>query len=385
MKNVAILGSTGSIGRSSLAVLSKMEDRFKVTGLSAGSNLNLIIEQIKIFKPGVVSVKNKQDAESLKEHFAGDGLKITYGPDGAEEVAAYPANDIILSAITGISGLRPTMTAVETGKRVALANKESMVTAGDLLCRAAEKSGAEIIPVDSEHSGVFQCVRKEKITNIHRIILTASGGPFFGMSRDEIKDQSVDNALKHPRWKMGKKISIDSATMMNKGLEIIEAKWLFDLKAQQLDILIHPQSIVHALVEMKDGSVLAQLSRTDMKIPIQYALTFPDRIPSPLPYFNFIEAGSLDFFEPDQKTFPLIALAFQALKEKPYFSIAMNAANEIAVHEFLSGNLRFSGIWETIIDIMNELKPQEMNSLEDILTFDRAVRDMARNIIKQRD
>ncbi len=385
MKNVSILGSTGSIGRNTLKVISRLSGRFKVTGLSAGTNLELFIKQIEMHKPGIVSVKNKNDAEILRSRFRGNGLQITYGAEGNEEVAGFSSNDIIVLAITGISGLRPTMTAVKTGKRVALANKEAMVTAGALLRKSAEETGAEIIPVDSEHSGIFQCIRKEKNADVNRVILTASGGPFFEMRMDEIKNQSVKNALNHPRWKMGRKISIDSATMMNKGLEIIEAKWLFDLNPDQLDILIHPQSIIHALVEMNDGSVLAQLSRTDMKIPIQYALTYPERTPSTLPYLDLKKSGHLEFYEADQRQFPLVALAFRALREKPYFSIAMNAANEIAVQEFLSENLNFSGIWETIIDVMNKLTPQEIYTLEDILTLDREIREITRNIIKQRD
>jgi 1-deoxy-D-xylulose-5-phosphate reductoisomerase len=385
MKNISILGSTGSIGRNTLKVISKMADRFHVTGLSAGANLKLFTEQIELFKPAIVSVKNQDDAEALQNLFKGINVKITYGPEGTEEVAAFPDNDIIVSAITGISGLRPTMAAVQTGKRVALANKEAMVTAGALIQKSAEKSGAEIIPVDSEHSGVFQCIRKEKTAAVNRVMLTASGGPFFRMSPKEIRNQSVSNALNHPRWKMGKKISIDSATMMNKGLEIIEAKWLFDLSPRQLDILIHPQSIVHSLVEMKDGSVIAQLSRTDMKIPIQYALTYPERTSSLLPFLNLVNAGPLEFYEADQKIFPLVALAFQALREKPYFSIAMNAANEIAVQEFLYEKLSFSGIWETVIDVMNQLTPIEIQNLEELLAYDREVREKTRNIIKQRE
>lgn len=385
MKNISILGSTGSIGRNTLKVVSKMGGRFQVTALSAGTNLELLAEQIQIHKPRLVSVKNKSDAEALNGRLGESDLKITYGPEGSREAACYPGNDIVVSAITGISGLKPTLAAVQAGKRVALANKEAMVTAGALIRKTAEESGAEIIPIDSEHSGVFQCLLKEKIINVNRVILTASGGPFFRMNPDDIKNQSLQNALKHPRWKMGKKVTIDSATMMNKGLEIIEARWLFDLNPRQLDILIHPQSLVHSLVEMKDGSVLAQISRTDMKIPIQYALTYPERAASSLPYLNFKEAGPLEFFEADQKKFPLIALAFRALREMPYFSVAMNAANEVAVQEFLLERMNFSGIWETVMDVMNRLSPQSINNLEDIFAYDREIREITRNIIKLRN
>ena len=385
MKNISILGSTGSIGRNTLQVISKMEDRFNVTGLSAGSNIKLILEQIKIFRPEIVSLKNKKDADDLRSRLKGNRLKITCGPEGNEEVAGYTENDIVVSAITGINGVKPTLAALKTAKRLALANKEALVTAGALVQKAAQESGAEIIPVDSEHSGVFQCLSDEKTEDVNRVILTASGGPFFEMSPEEMKDQSPRNALNHPRWKMGKKISIDSATMMNKGMEIIEAKWLFNLNPKQLDILIHPQSIVHSLVEMKDGSILAQMSRTDMKIPIQYALTYPDRAESSLPYLNLENSGPLEFFEADQKKFPLIGLAFRALRENPYFSVGLNAANEVAVQEFLSERLNFSGIWETVMEVMNQLSPINLDTLEDIFLLDREVRETTRNFIKQRD
>ncbi len=384
MKYVSILGSTGSIGRNTLKVISKMSGRFKVAGLSAGSNLTLFRKQIEIYQPRIVSVKKKKDAEELRNLFNGTGLIITNGPSGTEEVAGYNGNDIVVSAITGISGLRPTLTAIQAGKRVALANKEAMVTAGALLKKAAAASGSEIIPVDSEHSGVFQCIRNENGAGINRVILTASGGPFYKLSPEKIKNQSIESALNHPKWEMGKKISIDSATMMNKGLEIIEARWLFDLNPKQLDVLIHPQSIVHALVEMKDGSILAQLSRTDMKIPIQYALTYPERTASTLPYLDLVKSSPFEFLNADQRKFPLLALAFRALREKPYFSIGLNAANEIAVQEFLSGRIHFSFIWESIIEVMNRMTPQVIDNLDDILNFDREIRDITRNIIKQR-
>lgn len=275
MANVAILGSTGSIGRSCLEVIERLSHRFRVLGLAAGRNTGLLEKQVERFKPEVVSVERKEEAEALKEKFRRSSLRVTYSQEGAEEVAGLKENDIVVSAITGISGLRPTLAALKAGKKIALANKESMVVAGLLIRKTVQEFGSQVIPVDSEHSGVFQCLTKEKLENVRKVILTASGGPFFRSTSQEMMNITPEKALNHPRWKMGRKVTIDSATLMNKGLELIEARWLFGLEPGKLGVLIHPQSIVHSLVEMNDGSVLAQLSPTDMKIPIQYALTYP--------------------------------------------------------------------------------------------------------------
>ncbi len=384
IQNVSILGSTGSIGRSTLEIISHLKDSFHVVGLSAGRNKELLYKQIKGFEPEIVSLSREEDADELKQMTFNHKVKIRYGQEGAEEVAGYSGNDIIISAITGIKGLKPTMAAVRSGKRVGLANKESMVAAGALINKEAFKSGAEVIPVDSEHSGVFQCLHKEKIQEVKKVLLTASGGPFFHLSQRDIKNQSVKDALNHPRWSMGKKISIDSATMMNKGLELIEAKWLFNLPPEKLDVLIHPQSIVHSLVEMRDGSVLAQLSLTDMKIPIQFALTYPHRKESWLPSLNLSEVGSLDFYEADLNKFPLLRLAFKALRKEQYFSIAVSASNESAVNAFLKKEIHFSDIWELVIEVAEETKKMEIKTVEDILRLDQETRERTRDKIRQR-
>ncbi|MGM0467059.1 MAG: 1-deoxy-D-xylulose-5-phosphate reductoisomerase [Acidobacteriota bacterium] len=384
MRNVSILGSTGSIGRNTLEIISYFKDQFKIVGLSAGKNKKLLYQQIKKFKPEIVSLRDKKDADELKEQRLNLPIKIKYGQEGAEHVAGYKKNDIIISAITGINGLKPTMAAVKSGKRVGLANKESMVAAGALINREASKSGAEIIPVDSEHSGVFQCLNKENIQEVKKVILTASGGPFFRLDEKDIKNQPVEKALNHPRWQMGKKISIDSATMMNKGLELIEAKWLFNLPPEKLGVLIHPQSIVHSLVEMRDGSILAQLSPTDMKIPIQFALTYPHRQESVLSSLDLSQVSSLDFYEVDFKKFPLIKLAYKALREEQYFSVALNASNEEAVHAFLEKEINFSDIWEFVIEVTEETKRIEIKTIDDILKIDQEARERTWSKIRQR-
>ena len=384
VKNVSILGSTGSIGQSTLEIISHLKDSFHVVGLSAGRNKELLYKQIKDFEPDIVSLSYEKEADELKRMKFNHKVKIRCGQEGAEEVAGYPKNDIVISAITGIKGLKPTIAAVRSGKRVGLANKESMVAAGALINKEAAESGAEIIPVDSEHSGVFQCLHKGNIQEVKKVILTASGGPFFHLNQRDIKNQSVEDALNHPRWSMGKKITIDSATMMNKGLELIEAKWLFDLPPEKLDVLIHPQSIVHSLVEMRDGSVLAQLSPTDMKIPIQFALTYPHRKESVLPSLNLSEVGALDFYEADLNKFPLLRLAFKALRKEQYFSIAVNASNESAVRAFLKKEISFSDIWELVIEVTEETKKMEIKTVEDILSLDQETRERTLNKIKQR-
>jgi len=385
LRNISILGSTGSIGRSTLEIISHLKDQFDVVGLSAGRNKKLLYEQIKKFKPEIVSLRDKKDAEELRSMKFSYRVKITYGPEGAEEVGGYHKNDIVICAITGINGLRPTLAAVKSGKRVGLANKEAMVAAGALINKEASESGAEVIPVDSEHSGIFQCLNKENIHEVKKVILTASGGPFFRLSQKQLRNQSVEKALNHPRWRMGKKISIDSATMMNKGLELIEAKWLFHLPSEKLEVLVHPQSIVHSLVEMRDGSFLAQLSLTDMKIPIQFALTYPHRIESFLPSLNLTQVQSLDFYDVDLEKFPLVRLAFKALNKEPYFSIAFNSANETSVDAFLRQEISFSDIWEIVIEAVEETPRMEVKNIEDIFRIDQETRERTWDKIRRRD
>ncbi|MFQ6037231.1 MAG: 1-deoxy-D-xylulose-5-phosphate reductoisomerase [Candidatus Aminicenantales bacterium] len=378
------LGSTGSIGRNALEVIAKSRGRFEVAGLAAGRNLRLFLEQVKTFRPRIVSLEREEDARDLAQSLNEFPVTVTHGQEGAEEVARFPESDIIVSAITGIDGLRPTMAAVMAGKRVALANKESMVVAGPLILEEARRSGSEIIPVDSEHSGVFQCLSKERKADVKKVILTASGGPFFRLPADEMKDKSLEEALDHPSWKMGKKVTIDSATLMNKGLELIEARWLFGLKPDQLDILIHPQSIVHSLVEMRDGSVLAQMSPTDMRIPIQYALTYPGREEALMPSLDLGRVGALEFFRVDTAKFPLVGLAHQALREGGSLPVALNAANEVAVAAFIQGRIPFSGIAEVVQKAVLSHRQRRVENLEDVFAVDRETRSGAWDLVRKR-
>jgi 1-deoxy-D-xylulose-5-phosphate reductoisomerase len=384
MIKISILGSTGSIGRSTLEVVSRSRGKMEVVGLSAGRNTRLLQEQVEEFEPKIVSLEREKDAQEFRQNFQGYPLEILVGQQGAEAVARLAENDVIVSAITGINGLRSTLTAVQSGKRIALANKESMVVAGPLILEAAHASRAEIIPVDSEHSGVFQCLSGENKNRVKKVTLTASGGPFFHLHIQEMRDKTIGEVLDHPRWKMGKKVTVDSATMMNKGLELIEARWLFGLEPGQLDILIHPQSIVHSLVEMQDGSVLAQLSPTDMKIPIQYALTYPDRGEALLPSLDLSQVKALEFYEADGKKFPLIKAARWALEEGESVSVALNASNEVAVKAFLEGRIKFTDISETVIELMENHQKTRIACLEDIYEVDRETRLKTRNIIEQR-
>lgn len=384
MRNVAILGSTGSIGRSTLEVIASLRHRYKVTGLAAGRNLDLFLDQVEKFHPEIVSLANEDHAAAIQRRIDTNEVRVVFGQEGAEAVAGYPKNDIVVSSITGINGLRPTIAAVKSGKRVALANKESMVVAGSLIRKMAANSGAEIIPVDSEHSGVFQCLAKEKISGVKKVILTASGGPFFNTPREEMFDIAVADALNHPRWNMGDKVTIDSATLMNKGLELLEARWLFGLEPDKLDVLIHPQSIVHSLIEMRDGSVLAQLSPTDMKIPIQYALTYPEREEGLLPSLDLSAIGALEFYEVDTGKFPLIDLARLAMKENNSFAIALNAANEVVVAAFLREEIGFMDIPAVVAKVVEDHRAAKVESIEGILEIDRESRSRTRKLLEQR-
>jgi len=384
MKKIAVLGSTGSIGASTLEIVSRMADEFSVVGLAAGSNTPLLHEQVQRFCPKIVSIKTQTDAAKLRADLSGLPIRVVHGPEGAEAVARFEENEIVVAAITGIEGLRPTVAAVEMGARVALANKETMVVAGAILKSRAAFSGAEIIPVDSEHSGVFQCLAKERKEDVRKAILTASGGPFFRTPLAEIKSKTVEEALAHPRWKMGRKVTIDSATLMNKGLELIEARWLFGLKASQLDILIHPQSIVHSLVEMRDGSTLAQLSITDMRIPIQYALTYPERQDSGLSSLELSRVRSLEFFEVEEERYPLIAFAKWALETEKSLPVVLNAANEVAVEAFLSHRIGFVDISVVISEVMERHRVCEADTLEAVFAIDHETRAQSENFLRQR-
>lgn len=384
MKKVSILGSTGSIGRNCLEVISRSKNRWEVVGLSAGRNRELFRKQVAEFRPKILSLEREEDAAAFRREYPENSANIFHGQEGAEAVARYEKSDIVVSAITGINGLRPTLGAIKAGKRVALANKESMVVAGPLLMETAQRTGSQIIPVDSEHSGVFQCLAKEEQNHVKKVILTASGGPFFRLSAEEMKNKTLDEALNHPRWKMGKKVTIDSATLMNKGLELIEARWLFGLEPEQLDMLIHPQSIVHSLVEMRDGSVLAQLSPTDMKIPIQYALTYPDREEALLPSLDLSQVRALEFYKIDDEKFPLVQLAREALEEGGSTPVVLNTANEVAVEAFIEGEIPFSGIAEIVTETVENHKIRKIGGLEEIFDIDRETKLKTRNLIDQR-
>ena len=383
-ETLAVLGSTGSIGRSTLEVAARLGERFKVVGLAAGSNVSLLLEQVRAFGPEIVSLRTERDAAEFRRRHGRRKVRVVSGPEGAAEVAGRPGNDIVVSAITGIDGLGPTLAAVRAGARIALANKESLVVAGAFLKEEARRSGARILPVDSEHSGIFQCLARVKREFVSRVILTASGGPFFRTPASQIMDKTPEEALRHPRWKMGRKVTVDSATLMNKGLELIEARWLFDLDPARLDVLIHPQSVVHALVELRDGSVLAQLSRTDMRIPIQYALTWPDREASPLPPLDLVRAGKLEFHHVNAAKFPLFALARTALEKEESLPAALNAANEIAVAAFLAGRIRLGRIAEVVEMSLEGHVKRPVRGLPEIYDIDRETRARTRQIIKQR-
>jgi len=377
LKKLAILGSTGSIGRSCFRVIESLPGRFEVVGLSAGGNVALLAEQIKQFHPEVVSVASESDVPRLRALIAGNPPQILHGPAGIREVAARANIDILVSAAVGVAGLPATYDAVKRGVDVALANKEVLVAAGALVIAAARESGAQLLPVDSEHNGVHQCMRAGKHAEVRKLILTASGGPFRRTPVHELESVTVAQALNHPTWKMGSRITIDSATMTNKGFEVIEACWLFDLAPDQVEVLIHPQSTVHCLVEYLDGSLIAQLSVTDMRLPIQYALTYPERVEGDGLRMDLDKLRCLDFEPPDMSRFPCLALAYQAIRQGGAYPAALNAADEIAVAAFLDGKIPFTGIARTIAATLEAIAPPIPRSLDDIMAVDREARRVA--------
>lgn len=382
MKNISILGSTGSIGQQTLDVVSQHPDKFRVVGLTAGENIRLLAEQIREFRPAAVSVRDEALADSLRGMIPGVKTEILHGRDGACAVAGMEEAGQVVSSMVGASGLLPTLTAVKAGKDVALANKESLVVAGEIITREAEKSGSRIIPVDSEHSAIFQALECGSREHVKRIILTASGGPFLNASREEMENVPVEVALRHPTWKMGSKITIDSATLMNKGFEVIEARWLFGYGADRISVWIHPQSIVHSMVEYIDGSLISQMSKPDMRIPIAYALTYPGRIELDGHEAAPGSFGELTFADVDPEKFPSIPLAFGALEEGGTMPSVMNGANEVAVREFLSERLRFTGIVNTVEKVMGLHKTRPADSLEAVLESDAWARETALAIIR---
>ncbi|MFN0086665.1 MAG: 1-deoxy-D-xylulose-5-phosphate reductoisomerase [Blastocatellia bacterium] len=385
MKQIAILGSTGSIGVNTLRVVDAFPGEFGVAALGAGTNIEVLAEQVERHRPRVVSTSDEASAERLRAELARRGVSqlpaIHSGVAGLIEVATCDGAEIVIGAVVGALGLLPIWHALELGRRVALANKETLVIAGALMTAAAERHRAEILPVDSEHNALHQCLRGETRGELKRLILTASGGPFRNATREEIEIATPAQALKHPTWRMGAKITIDSATMMNKGLEVIEAHWLFGCTAEEIDIVVHPQSIVHSMVELVDGSIIAQMGVTDMRHAIQYALTYPARRPSALPSLDIMAMGRLEFFPPDPERFPCVRLAYQALRTGGTMPAVLNAANEVAVAAFLDERIRFGDISRLIGEACGAHAPRPAGSIEAVLAADGWARDwVARRI-----
>jgi 1-deoxy-D-xylulose-5-phosphate reductoisomerase len=381
MKNIAILGSTGSIGRSTLSVVESYPERFRVISLAAGKNLDAVLEQAVRWKPRIVSVADEADAERLcnrlKTSPASD-IEVVYGPAGTVRVATHPDADFVVSAIVGVAGLEATYEAVKAGKSIGLANKECMVAAGELITAEARRQGKPVLPIDSEHNAVHQCLRGGRMNEVHRIWLTASGGPFLNTPKSQFSSITVEQALNHPTWRMGKRITIDSATLMNKGFEVIEACRLFNMPPSQVEVLVHPQSTIHSMVEFIDGSILAQFSVTDMRLPILYALTYPDRIVSDM-RFPVMDLRHLDFQPPDMEKFPCLRLAYEAAEAGGVQPVALNAADEVAVAAFLNGSIAFNDIPRVIEDVLSETESKTPASICEVLEVDEQARILAQN------
>lgn len=380
-RGIAILGSTGSIGTQALDVIEAQSQHFSVEVLTAGSNADLLIEQARKFKPNTVVIGDESKYKAVSDALWDDGIKVFAGAEALEQVVEMESVDIALTALVGFAGLKPTMKAIAAGKHIALANKETLVVAGELVTKAAQNAGVNIYPVDSEHSAIFQCLAGEFHNPIEKIYLTASGGPFRGKKRDELAGVTKAQALKHPNWEMGAKITIDSATLMNKGLEVIEAKWLFALKPDQIDVIVHPQSIIHSIVQFADGSMKAQMGLPDMKLPIQYALGYPNRLSSDFPRFNFMDYPSLTFEQADTETFGNLALAFKAMQKGGNMPCILNAANEIAVAAFLNDEIKFLQIHEVIQKIMESATFIEHPTLEQYIETDNEARAFTKELI----
>ena len=375
------MGSTGSIGTQALEVVRENRELFQVSVLTAQNNVDLLAAQALEFRPKQVVIGDETHLEKLRVLLQGTGISVSTGSAALTEVVCLPEVEIVLTALVGFAGLEPTLAAIQAGKDIALANKETLVVAGDLVMRMAKKHGVRILPVDSEHSAIFQCLVGEESNPIEKIYLTASGGPFRGKDREFLAQVSKDQALKHPNWVMGAKITIDSASLMNKGLEVIEAKWLFDLSADQIDVIVHPQSIVHSLVQFQDGSMKAQLGLPDMKLPIQYALAYPERLANQFPRFNFLDYPELTFEQPDRDSFRNLDLAFEALKRGGNMPCIINAANEVVVAEFLKDRVGFLQMSEVIEECMQRVPYVAQPDLEDYLQTDFETRLLAQQIV----
>ena len=381
-KRIAIFGSTGSIGTQALEVIAANSDKFSVEVLTAQTNDELLVQQALKFNPNVVVIGDDKKYKLVKDALAGTDVKVFCGEKALEEVAAMDCYDLMLAAIVGYAGLKPTLAALDSGKAIALANKETLVVAGDIVMRKAMEKRVPVIPVDSEHSAIFQCLVGETRNRIEKIVLTASGGPFRGKKPNFLVNVKRDHALQHPNWSMGAKITVDSATLMNKGLEMIEAKWLFNLKPEQIQVVIHPQSIIHSMVQFEDGSMKAQMGLPDMKLPIQYALGFPHRLPNNSPRLNFRQYPSLTFEEPDIKTFRNLALAMEALNKGGNMPSILNAANEIAVYAFLRNRIGFLDMTEVVEQTMSKIHFIENPTLEEYFESDGEARSFAASLIQ---
>jgi 1-deoxy-D-xylulose-5-phosphate reductoisomerase len=386
MKKLAILGSTGSIGHSTLRIVESYPDRFGVVTLAAGNNLEIAFKQALRWRPRIVSVALEEGAGQLRQQLRQAGLtdvEVVWGQAGTVAAATHPEVDFVVSAIVGVAGLKATYEAVKAGKTLGLANKECLVAAGELITAEARRSGTQLLPIDSEHNAIHQCMRGGRLPEVERVWLTASGGPFLHTPASDFAAITVEQALNHPTWKMGRRITIDSATLMNKGFEVIEACRLFDLPPRQVQVIVHPQSTVHSMVEFVDGSLLAQVSVTDMRLPILYALTYPERIESDL-RFPVSELRHLDFFAPDFDKFPCLRLAYEAAEAGGTKTIALNAADEVAVAAFLEGEIGFQGIAATIQEVLKETPAGRPESIEDVLSVDAEARVLASRVVRQR-
>ena len=379
IKTVSILGSTGSIGTQSLEVCEKHD--IKVTALAAHSSVDMLEQQARKFRPSKVCIYRDDKYSELKERLADTDVKVLSGMDGLCEIAVMEESDIVLNSVVGMVGLLPTLTAMEAGKNVALANKETLVAGGKIVTELAKKKGVTIYPIDSEHSAVFQCLQGNKREQLSKMILTASGGPFFGYTYDQLKNVTKEQALHHPNWDMGNKITIDSATLMNKGLEFIEAKWLFDLRPDQIEIVVHRQSVVHSAVEYNDYSVIAQMGVPDMKIPIQYALLYPDRMECPTGRLSLTDYGKLTFEKPDYDTFKCLSAAIEAITRGGAYPCLVNSANEEAVRAFLHDEIKFIQIGEIVSSVLDKFEYFDINSYEDVTKADSMAREYVRSVI----
>jgi 1-deoxy-D-xylulose-5-phosphate reductoisomerase len=383
MKSISLLGSTGSIGVNVLEVVRQFPERFRITALAAGTNVDLLASQVLEFMPELVAIGSEANAERLREFLPGEFReRIVVGDEGNRLVAAYSGVDMTVSAIVGAAGLLPTLAAIEAGKDIGLANKETLVMAGKIVMEAVKRKNITMLPVDSEHSAIFQALEAGRKKDLRKIILTASGGPFRGMSGKELAVVTREEALNHPNWEMGRKISIDSATLMNKGLEVIEARWLFGVESGNIEVVVHPQSIIHSLVEFKDGSQIAQLGVPDMKVPIAYALSYPERLTLKLEPLQLSQCSSLEFLEPDHVSFPALKLAFEAVESGGVAPAVLNAANEVAVEAFLASRISFPQIVETVARTMDIIQAGSEDSLEDILQADSLARRQATRLLQ---